>query len=242
MPVILLTTTVYAPKQEEVNTIIREEASVRPNVTVLDWASMSEEPGMLSGDGYHPSDAGRQVMVDSIAYLLGRAPVGPGDCLKPANRSDVPNTPGAPTTKPGGGGSGTTKPPTTTPKPAAPATTRAPATTPNTTTATTAAPATQPAATQPPATQPAGHATAGDTTPGNATAGDATAGDAAPGHAAPGHAAAGARPAPDRRADEPIGPLGAVTADLRPAGAVRRAGRGGAGRRARRQRRTAGRR
>ena len=78
VPVMLLTTTVYAPKQEEVNTIIREEASVRPNVTVLDWASMSEEPGMLSGDGYHPSDTGRQVMVDSIAYLLGRAPVAPG--------------------------------------------------------------------------------------------------------------------------------------------------------------------
>ena len=117
VPVVLLTTTVYAEKQNEVNSIIWEQASLRPNITVLDWATISEQPGMLSGDGYHPSDAGRQLMVDAISLLVGRAPVAPGKCLQSKNRADVPNTPGAPsTTRPRSGGgtaTTTTKPATT---------------------------------------------------------------------------------------------------------------------------------
>lgn len=140
-PVILLTTTVYAAKQEEVNTIIREEAASRPNITVLDWAAMSEAPGMLSGDGYHPTELGRQTMMDAVSLLVGRAPLSPGKCLQSKNRSDIPNTPGAPTTAPkgngGGSGSATTKAPSTNPPanttvPATSATTRPPATTPTT--------------------------------------------------------------------------------------------------------------
>jgi hypothetical protein len=163
-PVVLLTTTVYAQKQEEVNTIIREEASTRPNITVLDWGAMSEAPGMLSGDGYHPSNEGRKTMVDAISLLVGRAPVSPGKCLQSKNRSDVPNTPGAPTTAPkgGGGGSGSgttttkapaTNPPTATTVPATTATTRAPSTNP-TTVAPTQAPTTQAPITEPPVTAP----------------------------------------------------------------------------------------
>jgi hypothetical protein len=134
-PVVLLTTTVYAAKQEEVNTIIREEAASRPNITVLEWAELSKAPGNLSGDGYHPSPQGRQTMMDAISLLVGRAPVSPGKCLQSKNRSDVPNTPGAPTTAPrgsgGGSGSGTTttkapatNPPTNTTVPATSATTQ----------------------------------------------------------------------------------------------------------------------
>ncbi len=159
VPVVLLTTTVYAEKQNEVNSIIWDEASRRPNITVLDWATISEQPGMLSGDGYHPSDTGRQVMVDAISLLVGQAPVAPGKCLQPKNRADVPNTPGAPTTtRPNSGGGGgtttTTKPPTTAAATTAPATTVPPTRPADTTTppATTApAPAT-PAPTGAPAT------------------------------------------------------------------------------------------
>jgi GDSL-like lipase/acylhydrolase family protein len=170
-PVVLLTTTVYATKQNEVNTIIHEEAATRPNVSVLDWATLSEAPGMLSGDGYHPSDQGRQTMMDAVALLVGKAPVAPGKCLQSKNRSDAPNTPGAPTTAPkgrGGTGSGsgsgsgsdsgttTTKAPVTnapaaTTVPATSAATRPPAATTPATAAPTAAP-TQAPTTQAPAT------------------------------------------------------------------------------------------
>jgi hypothetical protein len=175
-PVVLLTTTVYAPKQEEVNTIIREEAASRPNITVLEWATLSEAPGMLSGDGYHPSDAGRQTMIDAISLLVGRAPVSPGKCLQSKNRSDVPNTPGAPTTAPkGGGGSGggsrtttttkapATNPPTNTTFPAT-AATRPPSTSQATAAPTTAAPVTQ-APTNPPTQAPTNPPTQAPTNP-----------------------------------------------------------------------------
>lgn len=143
IPVVLLTTTEYAPKQLEVNTEVANQAATRPNVVLLDWGAISTEQGLLSGDGYHPSEAGRQRLIDSIAYVVGPAPVQPGKCLKASNTSDKPNVPGAPTTAPkgssGGSGTTTTKAPSATttaaPVPTVPGTSGGTTTTTTTTTA-----------------------------------------------------------------------------------------------------------
>jgi hypothetical protein len=61
--------------------VIRIVASKNPNVSVLDWSTTSVQTGVLNRDKIHPTDAGRQVLVSSIASALGEAPAGPGACL-----------------------------------------------------------------------------------------------------------------------------------------------------------------
>lgn len=102
-PVLLLTTTMYKPEQREVNDTIAFLAASRDNVSVVDWEGISELPGVLSGDGIHPTPTGQVVMVAAIAQLLGAAPLPtPGACLSSeftddsAGRGELP-----PTTRPG---------------------------------------------------------------------------------------------------------------------------------------------
>jgi hypothetical protein len=66
---------------QQVNQVIRIVASKNPNVSVLDWSTTSVQTGVLNRDKVHPTDAGRQVLVSSIASALGDAPTGPGSCL-----------------------------------------------------------------------------------------------------------------------------------------------------------------
>jgi hypothetical protein len=66
---------------QQVNQVIRIVASKNPNVSVLDWSTTSVQTGVLNRDKIHPTDAGRQVLVSSIASALGEAPTGPGACL-----------------------------------------------------------------------------------------------------------------------------------------------------------------
>ena len=80
-PTLLLTATLNRPTMQEVNETIRTVASKYSNVSVLDWGTTSIQPGLLNRDRVHPTDAGRQVLVASIAAALGNAPETPGACL-----------------------------------------------------------------------------------------------------------------------------------------------------------------
>lgn len=80
-PMLLLTATLFRPTMNDVNNVIRTVAASHSNVTVLDWGIASAQPGLLNADGIHPNNAGRSVLVQSIANALGNAPTSPGACL-----------------------------------------------------------------------------------------------------------------------------------------------------------------
>lgn len=88
-PVLVLTTSMYQPRQEAVNAAIRSIASANSNVTVMDWAAISATPGLLGGDGIHPTDTGRTVLVAAIGQALGPAPTQPGKCLESTFTDDT---------------------------------------------------------------------------------------------------------------------------------------------------------
>jgi hypothetical protein len=81
MPILLLTTSDFRAKQSEVNAAIAEVAQLNSNVTVLDWGTISKNPGVLSGDKIHPSPEGNLVFVSAVSQAFGRAPKSPGSCL-----------------------------------------------------------------------------------------------------------------------------------------------------------------
>lgn len=80
-PTLLLTATLFRPEMQDVNAAIRSIAAGHSSVSVLDWSSLSVEPGVLSGDGIHPTPEGHEQLVNSIANAVGRAPSGTGACL-----------------------------------------------------------------------------------------------------------------------------------------------------------------
>ena len=87
-PTVLLSVSEWRSDQREVNEVIAEQVLARDNVWFVDWKSISETPGVLSSDGIHPSDEGNDVLVTSLAEVLGRAPGGEkGSCL-PSEFSD----------------------------------------------------------------------------------------------------------------------------------------------------------
>jgi hypothetical protein len=74
-PTVLVTVSQNEPRQAEVNYIIRSIAKDFDQVRVLDWAAATEANDDLTvGDGLHPTDAGRLVLVSMITGELGRAP------------------------------------------------------------------------------------------------------------------------------------------------------------------------
>jgi hypothetical protein len=86
-PTLLLTATLYRDTMQQVNEVIRIVASKNSNVSILDWGTASVQPGLLNKDRVHPTNAGRAVLVSSIAAALGTAPTSPGACL-PAKFTD----------------------------------------------------------------------------------------------------------------------------------------------------------
>ena len=80
-PTLLVTATVFKPSIAQVNRVIRTVAAKNPHVTVMDWSSASLQTGVLNRDKVHPTDAGRQLLVASVAAALGQAPTSPGKCL-----------------------------------------------------------------------------------------------------------------------------------------------------------------
>jgi hypothetical protein len=86
-PTLLFTVTEYRPDYVEVNEVVNRLGATRDNVTVLDWKTISETPGVLSSDRLHPTDAGRRALAESVAAALG--PVdGIGECLRSTFRDD----------------------------------------------------------------------------------------------------------------------------------------------------------
>jgi len=82
-PTILFTTSMYRPKQREVNDAVEAEARNRDNVWLVDWEQISKSDGVLSGDGIHPSTEGNDLLVAVLAKVLGNAPAGgSGKCLE----------------------------------------------------------------------------------------------------------------------------------------------------------------
>lgn len=86
-PTLLLTATLFRDSMQQVNEVIRVVASRNTHVSVLDWGTASVQPGLLNKDRVHPTNAGRAVLVSSIAAALGTAPETPGACL-PAKFTD----------------------------------------------------------------------------------------------------------------------------------------------------------
>ena len=86
-PTLLLTATLFRESMQQVNEVIRVVASKNSNVSILDWGTASVQPGLLNKDRVHPTNAGRTVLVSSIAAALGTAPTRPGACL-PAKFTD----------------------------------------------------------------------------------------------------------------------------------------------------------
>lgn len=86
-PTLLLTATLFRESMQQVNEVIRVVASKNSNVSILDWGTASVQPGLLNKDRVHPTNAGRTVLVSSIAAALGTAPTSPGACL-PAKFTD----------------------------------------------------------------------------------------------------------------------------------------------------------
>ncbi|HUS43297.1 MAG TPA: hypothetical protein VMY16_11580 [Ilumatobacteraceae bacterium] len=119
-PVVLLTVTEYRPNYVEVNEVVNRLGAEHENITVLDWRSISDTPGVLSSDGLHPTDTGRRVLAESVAAALGPA-VGEGDCLRSTFRDDsrvggdsatVLGRPSRRSSSSGSSATATTRPPT----------------------------------------------------------------------------------------------------------------------------------
>jgi hypothetical protein len=173
-PTLLYTVTEYRPSWADVNEVIRGAAERFDHVSVVDWEEVARTPGVLSGDGLHPTTAGQEVLVELTASTLGSAPERDGDCLPTSftddsliGRGDIPSTPNSASS--GAYGTGTsgsdssssgdvvTQPPVTDPAPvtAAPPTTEAPPPATQPPPVTEAPPVTQPPpVTNPPATPP----------------------------------------------------------------------------------------
>ena len=121
-PTVLLTTSMFRSKQAEVNKAIIAEAGLFPNVSVVDWAIITEDTSLTGADGLHLTDRGRVFLAGGIGTALGHV-AGTGKCLK-TNFSD--DSMGSPTGT--NGSTGTVAKPsssdtTTTTKPTSGATT-----------------------------------------------------------------------------------------------------------------------
>ncbi len=94
-PTVLLTTTVFRPEQATVNAVIVAEAAQFPNVTVLDWAAISQGASLTGADNLHLTEPGRAMLGAAIGLALGHAPASasPGQCLTTSFRDDSAGSP-----------------------------------------------------------------------------------------------------------------------------------------------------
>ena len=90
MPFVVLTTGMFDPRQQKVNDVIMKLASDFSNVTVLDWATISQNDGVIGTDGIHLTADGRSVFSAAIARALEFAPTREGECLPMFFRSEPP--------------------------------------------------------------------------------------------------------------------------------------------------------
>ena len=94
-PVGLLTTMLFRPAQIQVNAVIRSEAALFDNVTVVEWADVTE-PSFTGNDNLHLTDGGRAALGLTLALAMGPAPSTNGECLKTSFRDDSAGSPSGP--------------------------------------------------------------------------------------------------------------------------------------------------
>lgn len=98
-PFVVLTTAEFRPKQLEVNEVIKRLAEEYGNVSVLDWAAVASNNGLIGRDGVHLTADGRSVLATAVARSLefSRDRTN-GQCLKPVFRDDSKVLDAMPTT------------------------------------------------------------------------------------------------------------------------------------------------
>ena len=98
-PFVVLTTAEFRPKQLEVNEVIKRLAEEYGNVTVLDWAAVASNNGLIGRDGVHLTADGRSVLATAVARSLefSRDRTS-GECLKSVFRDDSKVLDAMPTT------------------------------------------------------------------------------------------------------------------------------------------------
>ena len=94
MPFVVVTTPVFRDAQNDVNTVITAVAQQYDNVTVLDWAQIAMNRGVLRNDRVHLSKIGRSVFAAAVARAFGFAPPATGACLPSVFRNDSSAAPG----------------------------------------------------------------------------------------------------------------------------------------------------
>jgi hypothetical protein len=92
-PTVLLTTTMFRPAQSNVNSAIVAEGALFPNVTIIDWASITEDTSLTGADGLHLTEKGRIKLADTIALVLGPVTGTGGKCLKTDFHDDSMGSP-----------------------------------------------------------------------------------------------------------------------------------------------------
>lgn len=82
-PFVVLTTAEFRPKQLQINEIIKRVADEYGNITVLDWAAVARNNGLIGADGVHLTADGRAVFTTAIARSLEFADDrNSGQCLR----------------------------------------------------------------------------------------------------------------------------------------------------------------
>lgn len=100
-PFVVLTTAEFRPKQLQINEIITRVADEYGNITVLDWAAVARNNGLIGADGVHLTADGRAVFATAIARSLEFArDRNNGQCLPSVFQNDSKVLDAMPTTIP----------------------------------------------------------------------------------------------------------------------------------------------
>jgi hypothetical protein len=100
-PFVVLTTAEFRPKQLQINEIIKRVAAEYGNITVLDWAAVARNNGLIGNDGVHLTPDGRAVLATAIARSLEFArDRNNGQCLPSIFQNDSAVLDAMPTTVP----------------------------------------------------------------------------------------------------------------------------------------------
>lgn len=87
-PFVVVTTPLFRSSQSDVNNVIHSLADEYEDVTVLEWAEIAKNPGVLSKDHIHLSSNGRAVFAAAVARAFGFAPPATGTCLPSVFQND----------------------------------------------------------------------------------------------------------------------------------------------------------
>jgi hypothetical protein len=107
-PFVVVTTPLFRDGQSDVTEVIRNLADEFDDVTVLEWAEIAKNPGVLQDDRIHLTSNGRAVFAAAVARAFGFAPPATGACLPSVFRNDSAGSGVMPSTTVDTSGSDTT--------------------------------------------------------------------------------------------------------------------------------------